>query len=238
MVVEWKKEWTGIWKTLWFCDCVMFNASNSWCFHLWMATTHNLHFLLTKRAWERCWRGYGMTRQIVKNSGMFWGRFVILPQVEWSDMAQMHEADLPYILRVPIIMGISVSHLGSIDCSTIPSGKTTANEAYFLQRSRCINLGNWDFSYHRVFREGARIGKVIYCFSLAGKSTGTISHQAGMRLSLINEKKYLKNILNWQAYIPSKDIELIFQKENKNLLELYTIVVFRIKAWGTLSTLW
>lgn len=199
MFVAWKKEWTGIWTThshfvtvLCLTPVVPDVSTCEW--HpdiIW-------HLLLTKREWDRCWQGYGMTRQIVKNSGMFRGRFVILPQVEWSDLAQMHEAYQHHIPGVPITVGVSASHLSIIDCSTVPSGKTTANEAYFLQRSRCIDLGNWDFSYHRVFREGARIGKVIYWFSLAGKSTGTISHQAGIRLSFIDQEtnKIFKKILN------------------------------------------
>lgn len=94
-------------------------------------------------------------------------------------MGQMHEAFQLHMPRIPFIVGTNTPHLGCSDCSTIARGKTTANEADFLQRCDCINLGNRDFFYHCVFGKGACIPKVIYWFSFAGKPAGTIRHQAG-----------------------------------------------------------
>lgn len=80
-----------------------------------------------------------------------------------------------------------------------------------------------DFIHYCVFREGACIPKVVYWFSLAGKSTGTIRHQVGFSLSFIdkNKQKHLFGIRKFD----SLESELILQKKFvKTYLNLYKIV--------------
>lgn len=73
--------------------------------------------------------------------------------------------------------GNMISHLGGIDGSAITSGKSTAKEADFVQRSRIRNFNNGRVRHDCIFREGADPKEVVNLFPFAGEPAGFVWHQ-------------------------------------------------------------
>ena len=80
----------------------------------------------------------------------------------------------PDSLSVAGFIAHCYSYLGNFDRRPITSRKSTANEADFLQRWVCMDLGHWYLIHHRVLGEGAGVEEVVDGLPPAGEPAGTI----------------------------------------------------------------
>lgn len=107
-----------------------------------------------------------------------------------------------------------ITHLSSIQSSTVSSGNTTSEKAHFVQRRLLVHFGQRDVGHHGVLGEGAGPHEVKHLLSLAGEARGLVRKQA-LALGYSAGWKHREKIISCHAWFD--DTQLCVQgREGKS----------------------
>lgn len=71
-----------------------------------------------------------------------------------------------------------MTHLGSVQSSSIPGGDATAQQTHFVQRGPVVHFGQGDLSHHCVLGERAAAHEVKEALAFAGETGRPVRHHA------------------------------------------------------------